>query len=210
MTGSIQLVCFDIGGVVVRICRTWTEGCAAAGIAPRNLALWEEIGPARKALIHKYQTGRIDGATFADRISALVSGIYSPAEIMGVHHAWLLDEYDGVGDLVERLHGTGLETAALSNTSHEHWCRMGEYPAVMRIRHHLPSHRLGLQKPDPKIYNRLEQQLGYAGGQIIFFDDKVENIEGARTAGWHGELIDPAASPAAQITEALRKYGVPV
>ncbi|MHC4127070.1 MAG: HAD-IA family hydrolase [Planctomycetota bacterium] len=139
-----------------------------------------------------------------------MSGVYSPSEVMGVHHAWLLDEYEGVGDVVERVHRAGLETAALSNTSHEHWCRMGEFPAVMRIRHHLPSHRLGLQKPDPKIYERLEQQLGYNGGQIIFFDDKIENVEGARAAGWHGEIIDPAASPAAQIAEALRAHGVAV
>jgi putative hydrolase of the HAD superfamily len=208
MTDAIELVCFDVGGVLVRICRTWAEGCAAAGIAPRDLALWAEIGPARRTLIHEYQTGRIDGATFADRISALVSGLYSPAEILGVHHAWLLDEYEGVGDLVDRLHSTGLETAALSNTSHEHWCRMGEYPAVMRIRHHLPSHRLGLQKPDPKIYQRLEQQLGYAGAQIIFFDDKVENVEGARAAGWHSALIDPTACTASQMTEALEAHGI--
>jgi putative hydrolase of the HAD superfamily len=210
MTDAIELVCFDVGGVIVRICRTWAEGCAAAGVAPRDLALWEETGPARKALIHKYQTGRIGGSTFADRISTLVSGIYSPAEIMGVHHAWLLDEYEGVGDLVEKVHRAGFETAALSNTNHEHWCRMGEYPTVMRIRHHLPSHRLGLQKPDPKIYHRLEQQLGYGGAQIIFFDDKIENIEGARAAGWHAELIDPAASPVAQITEALGAHGITV
>jgi putative hydrolase of the HAD superfamily len=210
MTDAIELVCFDIGGVIVRICRTWAEGCAAAGITPRNLELWKETGPARKSLIHKYQVGRIDGTTFADRTSALVSGLYSPAEIMGVHHAWLLDEYEGVADLVGRLHLNGLETAALSNTSHEHWCRMGEYPAVMRIRHHLPSHRLGLQKPDPKIYHRLEQQLGYGGTQVIFFDDKIENVEGARAVGWHSELIDPAASPAAQITETLRSHGVSI
>jgi HAD superfamily hydrolase (TIGR01509 family) len=210
MTDAIELVCFDVGGVIVRICRTWTEGCAAAGITPRDLVLWEETGPARTALIHEHQTGRIDGATFADRISALVSGIYSPAEIMGVHHAWLLDEYEGVGDLVEQVHRAGFETAVLSNTSHEHWCRMGEYPAVMRVRHHLTSHRLGLQKPDPKIYQRLEQQLGYGGAQIIFFDDKVENIEAARAAGWHGELIDPAASPAAQITAALGAHGITI
>jgi putative hydrolase of the HAD superfamily len=210
MTGAIQLACFDVGGVVVRICRTWAEGCTAAGIAHRNPSMWEQTEPARRAVIRKYQTGRIDGATFAEQVSALTGGIYSPSEIMGVHHAWLLDEYEGVGDVVERLHRAGLETAALSNTSHEHWCRMGEFPAVMRIRHHLPSHRLGLQKPDPKIYHRLEQQLGYDGGQIIFFDDKVENVEGARTAGWHGEVIDPTASPAAQITEALRAHGISI
>jgi putative hydrolase of the HAD superfamily len=208
MTGAIKLVCLDVGGVVVRICRTWAEGCAAAGITPRHLSLWDQTAPARTLLIQQHQTGRIDGATFAAQISAAVDGVYSPSEIMGVHHAWLLDEYEGVGDVVERLHRAGLETAALSNTCHEHWCRMGEFPAVMRLRHHLPSHRLGLQKPDPKIYQRLEQQLGYHGGQIIFFDDKVENVDGARAAGWRGEVIDPTASPAAQITDALRAHGV--
>ena len=139
-----------------------------------------------------------------------MDGVYSPSEVMGVHHAWLLGEYEGVGDVVERLHRAGLETAALSNTSHEHWCRMGEFPAVMRLRHHLPSHRLGLQKPDPKIYHRLERQLGYSGGEIIFFDDKIENVEGARAAGWHGAVIDPTASPAAQITDALHAHGIAV
>jgi putative hydrolase of the HAD superfamily len=208
MTGAIRLVCLDVGGVVVRICRTWDEGCTAAGITPRDPSLWEQTGQARNMLILKHQTGRIDGATFAEQASALAGGLYSPSEIMGIHRAWLLGEYDGIGDLVERLHQAGLETAALSNTSHEHWSRMGEFPAVMRIRHHLPSHRLGLQKPDPTIYQRLEQQLGYEGGEIIFFDDKAQNVEGARAAGWHAEIIDPAASPAAQIAEALRAHGV--
>jgi FMN phosphatase YigB (HAD superfamily) len=210
MTGAIRLVCFDVGGVVVRICRSWAEGCAAAGIADRNPSLWEQAAPARRAVIHEYQIGRIDGATFARRLSGLAGGLYSPSEIMGIHHAWLLGEYEGVGDLVERVHRAGVETAALSNTSHEHWCRMGEFPAVMRIRHHLPSHRLGLQKPDPEIYRRLEQQLGYRGDQVIFFDDKVENVEGARSAGWQGEVIDPTASPAAQIAGFLRARGLRV
>lgn len=210
LTGSIRLACFDIGGVIVRICRSWTEGCAAAGVAARDPARWEQVGPARLALIRRHQTGRIGGMTFAEGISALWDGLYSPAEILGIHHAWLLGEYEGIGDVIDRVHRAGLDTAALSNTCHEHWSRMGDYPAVMRIRHHLPSHQLGVQKPDPLIYLRAERRLGRRGAEIIFFDDKAENVDAARAAGWHAEIIDPAASTAAQIVEALRGHGIGV
>ena len=30
-----MIVCFDIGGVLVRICRTWEEGCIAADVPLR-------------------------------------------------------------------------------------------------------------------------------------------------------------------------------
>lgn len=206
---DIRLVCLDLGGVVIRICRSWAEGCAAAGLDVRRPDLWSETRPARWELIVKYQTGRIDGWTFATEASALVGGLYSPAEIMGIHQAWMLDEYEGVGDMVDRIHDAGLETAALSNTNAEHWARISAYPTVMRIRHHLPSHRLGLHKPDHSIYRRAEQQLGYAPDQIVFFDDIKENVEAARDVGWHAHHIDPAASPGDQIGASLREYGIP-
>ncbi len=209
-TTTIRLVCFDLGGVVIRICRTWAQGCAAAGVAVRDPGLWRRSWPARKQLIEQLQTGRIDGATFAARASNLVAGLYSPAEILGIHRAWLLDEYAGVAELIDRLHQAGLDTAALSNTNHEHWTRMGDFPAVMRLGHLLASHHLGLHKPDPTIYRRLEQQLGYGPEQILFFDDTPDNVAGARAVGWDACLIDPAADPSAQIAQALRDHGVAV
>ena len=204
----IRLVCFDLGGVVLRICRTWAEGCAAAGLDVRDPSRWQQTKPARAALIVQYQTGRIDGQTFAQQASALVGGLYSPAEILGIHRAWLLTEYEGINDLVHRLHQGGLDTATLSNTNHEHWARMGEFPAVMRIRHHLPSHRIGLHKPDPSIYCLVERQLGYAGAEILFLDDTQENVAAARQVGWKAQLIDPSAPTAAQIISVLRSHGV--
>ncbi len=44
----IRLVCFDLGGVVIRICRTWAEGCAAAGLEVRDPLLWRQTKPARR------------------------------------------------------------------------------------------------------------------------------------------------------------------
>ncbi len=208
MENQIRLVCFDLGGVVIRICRTWAEGCAAAGLEVRDPSLWRQTRSARWALIVQYQTGRIDGRTYAAQASALVDGLYSPSEILGIHHAWMQEEHEGVAELVDRLHDAGLDTAALSNTNPDHWARIVQYPAVMRIRHHLASHRLGLHKPDPSIYRRLEQQLGYSSPEILFFDDMAENVEAARAVGWHAEHIDPEASPRDQITAALTTHGV--
>ncbi len=205
---AVRLVCFDIGGVVIRICRSWAEACAAAGIAVRGPALWEAASETRHALVIEYQTGRIDGATFAERCSALAGGIYSPAEILGVHNSWLLGEYEGVADLVDRLHAAQIDTAALSNTNHSHWARMGDYPAVARIRHHLPSHRLGLHKPDPAFYLRLEQLLGYSGAEILFFDDAQENVSAARELGWRAERVDPLEPTAPQLHASLAAHGV--
>ncbi len=205
---AVRLVCFDIGGVVIRICRSWAEGCAAAGIAVRAPSLWQDASEARHSLVVEYQTGRIDGATFAERTSALAGGLYSPAEIQGIHNSWLLGEYEGVADLIDRLHRAKIDTAALSNTNHAHWTRMGDYPAVARIRHHLPSHRLGLHKPDPAFYLRLEQLLGYCGQEILFFDDTPENVRAAIQIGWRAERIDPLEATAPQIRSALQSHGV--
>lgn len=203
-----RLVCFDLGGVIIRICRTWAEGCAAAGLEVRQPELWRKTRVARRRIIIDYQTGRIDGLTFASRASALVDGLYSPAEILGVHHAWLIDQYQGVAELVDRLHGADVATASLSNTNHEHWSRMGEFPAVLQMRHHLPSHMTGLHKPDPRVFERVEQQLGHHPSEIIFFDDTAENVESALAHGWRAHQIDHDGDTAAVMTECLEDAGI--
>jgi putative hydrolase of the HAD superfamily len=205
-----RLVCLDLGGVVIRICRTWAEGCAAAGLPMRDPDLWTATAPARRALNDQYQTGRIDGATFASQLSTVVGGLYTPSEIMGIHRAWLLDEYPGVAGLIGRLHQAGFSSAALSNTNHEHWTRIGDYPAVMRMQHLVASHQVGLHKPDPAIYRRLEAITGFTGSQIVFFDDTPENVDAAQAQGWRAGVIDPAASPAHQIETFLADLGVRV
>ena len=207
-TTTIRLVCFDLGGVVIRICRTWAQGCAAAGMTVRDPGLWRRARPARRQLIDELQTGRIDGATFAARASELVAGLYSPAEILDVHNAWLLDEYPDIGDLIDRVHEAGLDTAALSNTNHEHLERIARLPAVTRLHHLLASHQMGLHKPDPLIYRRLQEQLGYRAREIIFFDDTQENVIAADGVGWRAHLIDPEADTAQQIAAILHEESV--
>jgi putative hydrolase of the HAD superfamily len=207
--GSIRLVCFDLGGVLVRICRSWAEGCAAAGLDvrdgnPQSESHDQEV----RQLANQLDSGRIDFATWTQQLSAAMRGRYSPQEIAAVHHAWLLDEYRGVGTIIDRLHEAGLRTAALSNTDARHWARMDQFPAVVKLGHRLASFQLKLHKPDPSIYRAAEARLGHSGTAILFFDDRPENVEAARQVGWLAELIDPLVPTDRQIERALVDRGL--
>jgi len=208
MSDRIRLVCFDLGGVILRICRSWVEGCEAAEIDVRGdvdglLAErpWNEINDA-------YQCGQIDGATFAARFSAVIDGIYSPEEIMLVHDAWTREEYAGVDSVIEAIHAAGVETAVLSNTNHDHWVTFDRYPTVGLVQKRYASHLLEARKPEPAAYRAVEAATGHDAAGILFFDDLEVNVEAARAVGWRAEQIDPLRGTAPQIRQALRAHGV--
>ena len=52
-----MVICFDLGGVLVRICRDWNEGCVAAGIEPRIHRPKHDHDDRARALIARYQRG---------------------------------------------------------------------------------------------------------------------------------------------------------
>lgn len=163
---------------------------------------------APRELTDLYQTGRITCDEFAQRFSQITGGIYSSAEIMQVHQAWILGEYPHVGELIQSIQNTGMETAALSNTNHGHWQQIQSFESVMQLKHRLASHELRLHKPDPAIYRELETRLNARGRDILFFDDLPENVAAARDVGWLAEQIDPHGCPATQMREHLQRHGV--
>ena len=208
---KIRLVCFDLGGVVVRICRTWPEGCAAAGLPARggHRLLDASSGWYAPANVFSdYETGRITCDEFFSHVSRAIDRRYSPAEIRSVHEAWLLGEYEGVGELIAEVHAQGVFTAALSNTNHSHWTRLREMDVIGRLTHRFASHELGLAKPDPKIFKEVQRRTGIEANAILYFDDLRPNVDAARDLGWHAVLIDPVTRTDVQIANALCDAGV--
>lgn len=210
MDRPIRLVCFDLGGVVIRICRDWAQACACAGVAVRGDvdALWANGDERWHVLNDAYQRGRVSTTDFARRCAVLLGGIYTVEEILRVHRAWTREEYPGVGALVERIHAAGVETAVLSNTCADHWEVLHGQPAFRALRNRHASHLLGLRKPDPAIYAALERSVGWTGASIAFFDDTPENVNAARARGWRAERIDHEGDTARQMADALAGMGV--
>ena len=48
-------------------------------------------------------------------------------------------------------------------------------------------------KPDPQVYTQMEHFVHAKGAQIIFLDDKADNLEPARVLGWKTVLVHPDA-----------------
>lgn len=216
MTGPVTLVVFDLGGVVVRICRSWQEACRAAGVEHRAGIDTPRVQSDRREVVRRFERGEIGSDEFFARIAAATGGLYQPDEVRRVHAAWLIDEYPGVDALVDELHAVGVETGILSNTNHAHWEIMGRrepraiYPTLWRTRHPHASHLLQLSKPDRAIYDEFAKRTGRAArpGEILFFDDLDENVDAARAAGWRSERIDHTGDTAAQMRAYLASHGV--
>ena len=45
---------------------------------------------------------------------------------------------------------------------------------------------LGAKKPDPAFFAAIEARTGFAPADLALLDDKLENVEAARAAGWRG------------------------
>lgn len=217
MGQRVRMVCFDWGGVILRICRNWQEGCAAAGLPVRHTEDGPTMAAARAEVARRYQLGEIDCAAFDGEMSAATRGLYTPEDIRRIHDAWLIEEYPGVEDVVARLvEMPGVETGLLSNTNAGHWKRhlpgpggaRADFPTVGRLKHRHGSHLLGAAKPADQIYRLFEERTGARGAEILFFDDLAENVEAARRMGWNAERIDPDRNTAAQITAHLYRHGV--
>ena len=47
-------------------------------------------------------------------------------------------------------------------------------------------------KPHPQLYAALERRAGLSGQDLLFIDDRADNIAAARALGWHGHLFTDA------------------
>jgi putative hydrolase of the HAD superfamily len=83
-----------------------------------------------------------------------------------------------------RLNRAGIKTGILSNIGDAMELGvLGRFPALAELSHHTFSHRLGIAKPDAEIYRHAVEGMGVPAGEILFVDDREENIAAAHAAG---------------------------
>ena len=211
------LVCFDLGGVCVRLQPDWASACAAAGVAVTPTLSDAQARAALTHLVQQSTLGRVGPHAFFAQAAALTG--WTPADIRAISRAWLINPYPGIPELVTELVERGLSTACLSNTNAHHWQIVtGEsdgnsatldgpdpqYAFLLRMNYRVASHRVGNMKPAPAIYQYLEDRAGLSGSQIVYFDDVPEFCAAARARGWQAHLIDARGDTAAQCRAVLR------
>jgi HAD superfamily hydrolase (TIGR01509 family) len=82
---------------------------------------------------------------------------------------------------------------------------MNEYlktrPVLQIFDHAYYSYELKLAKPHVEIYHKVQSLMGVEAKQIIFFDDKPDNVEGAISAGWNAYVFTDAEEVRTQLEQ---------
>lgn len=213
MTQRINLVVFDLGGVLVQAGRSWTEAALALGFTMDPA--WLSDFELRLSLVPRRGRGELSSEEYFERFAEVSGGMFSVADARNISHASLAGEYPGISEVFDRLEAAGIDSAALSNTSDDHWDRLFpsnggavEFPTLARIKYRLASHLLGIEKPDRRAYLAIEEVCGRSGASVLYFDDKAENLAPAKELGWQAVLIDHLGDPARQLLEALDSFDV--
>lgn len=88
-------------------------------------------------------------------------------------------------EIVEALHERGVPLYAITNFGAEFWAAFRPTaPIFDRFRDIVVSGVEKLVKPDPAIYALAAHRFGHAPGAMLFIDDNLANVEGARACGW--------------------------
>jgi len=103
------------------------------------------------------------------------------------------------------LNRAGIKTGILSNIGDAMEAGvLGRFPSLAEFTHHTFSHRLGIAKPDAAIYRHAVEGLGVLAGEILFVDDREENILAARAAG----MVAVQYSGHGVFVEEMRRLGL--
>src|SRR5688500_12382068 len=133
---DVRLVCFDLGGVLVRIARNWVDACERAGVslATDDPAAWGK----HQQLLLRYETGELDESGYLRELPDCLPGV-SVESVNRAFDAWLLGLYPGADELIAELKRRGIRTACLSNTNERHWRTIirtdPQYAALAKLDH---------------------------------------------------------------------------
>ena len=175
-------VVFDLGNVLV----DFDYSIAARRIAERGAAGPEAVQKFldHSPLLYKYETGHISRQEFFEEVRRF-SGFKGGIDEFAQFFADIFTEISPMIALHRRLRGARVPVYIFSNTNDL---------AIGHIRRNFPffaefdafvlSYEHGAMKPDAKLYEVVERTTGRRGAELLYLDDRVENVDAGRARGW--------------------------
>jgi FMN phosphatase YigB (HAD superfamily) len=176
------VVVFDLGKVLV----DFDFSIAAKRIAAHGTRPPAEIKSFidQTPLLMDYESGRVTRREFFECVRA-ATGFRGTIEEFGGFFADIFTPIPPMIELHAALRRQKISAYVFSNTNDlaiEHIRR--NFPFFRDFDGYIFSYEVKAMKPEAKIYEALEQMCGRRGAEIIYLDDRPENVEAGSTRGW--------------------------
>jgi HAD superfamily hydrolase (TIGR01509 family) len=193
---------FDLGKVLVDFdyaiaSRRIVPHCASPGDP-------EKLFSQHAALLKSYELGTITTQEFFDQIKAASGYSGTQAEF----NSYFADIFTPIPPMIElhtELRKKKLPAYVFSNTNDLAIGHIrANFPFFSDFDGYILSYEHGVMKPETRLYEIVERATGRRGADILYIDDRPENVEAGAARGWQTVLHESA--PATR--EAMQKLGL--
>jgi glucose-1-phosphatase len=197
-----KVVVFDLGKVLV----DFDYSIAGRQISSRCRS---PLDPAQffsehSPLILRYELGLVATSELFEQMRQLTEFLGTQEEF-GRFFGDIFAEIPPMIEMHARLRQKGIPTFIFSNTNElaiEHIRK--RFPFFAHFDGYVYSYEHGAMKPDAKLYEVVERETKCRGGEILYLDDRPENVAAGAARGWNAVLHEsPEKSRAA-----VEKFGL--
>ncbi|MCP4757145.1 MAG: HAD family phosphatase [Proteobacteria bacterium] len=179
---SVDVLLFDLGGVVIdidfnRVFSRWAEfsNCGFERIKSKfSFDLQYE----------RHERGEIGAPEYFDSLRRSLGIDISDKQFEDGWNSIYVGEISGMADLLNKAkRQIPIYGFTNSNALHQKvWSK--RFKDILKLFETVfVSSEMGLRKPEPESFHFIADSLGIERHRILFFDDSIENIEGARKVG---------------------------
>lgn len=191
-----SVLVFDLGKVLV----DFDYSIAARRIAPLCSSCPDpaKFFTQHAALLMSYELGNFTTQEFFNQIKAASGFSGTQAEF----NSFFADIFSPIQEMIDmhaELRKSRLPAYIFSNTNDlavEHIRK--RFPFFSNFDGYVLSYEHGAMKPSARLYEIVERSTGRRGAEIVYIDDRPENVEAGVARGWNGIMHEtPAATRAA-------------
>ena len=177
---------FDLGKVLLDFDYTIAARKIAARSAkpPGDLHAFLASSP----ILLDFESGRLTRRQFFEAVCHAI-GFHGDLAEFGGYFADIFTEIPGTIALQAELRQRGCKTYVFSNTNDlaiEHIRR--NFPFFKQFDGYILSYEVGAMKPQAEIYAAMEGLAGRCGADLVYLDDRPENVAAGVARGWRAIL----------------------
>ena len=175
-------VIFDLGKVLVDFDYSIAAQRIAASGRVSAQAVQEFID--HSPLLFRFETGQVSQEQFFAEVQA-ATGFRGTIEEFSEFFADIFTMIEPMVKLNAELRQRGVPTYIFSNTNELAINHIrSRFPFFSQFNDYILSYEHGAMKPDARLYEVVERQTGLRGADLLYLDDRSENVAAGAARGW--------------------------